>query len=62
MNGYSALITEFSNPARVKLLLLLDDQNAVSFELTKQVGEISNLTSGTVTTCSHYNAFSLPAS
>jgi DNA-binding transcriptional ArsR family regulator len=42
MNDYSALITEFSNPTRVKLLLLLDDQKATSSELTRRVGGISN--------------------
>lgn len=42
MNGYSTLITEFSNPTRIKLLLLLDDQESTSTELTKRVGGISN--------------------
>jgi DNA-binding transcriptional ArsR family regulator len=42
MNDYSALITELSNPTRIKLLLLLDDQKATSSELTKRVGGISS--------------------
>lgn len=42
MNGYSKLISEISNPHRIRLLFILSEHKAGLTELTKKIGEISH--------------------